>query len=185
MSNGEKKDVISGNSVYGASAMGINLQDNASHITVEGNFIESCDVGIRMTSFSAGSCKYNTISDNVILDCSHYGIQLKNNTDVDGRNSYNTITGNTIYDVTYEAIILEGVKYNTIVGNTSDRSISLFHNDRGTKLFSTYNTITGNSVKGIGEDYAGVDYNIIVSNMVPISGITIIGPHSEVAHNIE
>lgn len=185
LSNGEKKDIVSGNSIHNVSASAISLSSSASHTVVEGNFIESCDIGINIVSAVLGSCKYNTISDNIILSCSHYGIRSKNDTDVDGRNCYNTITGNTIYDVTYEAIILEGVTHHTVVGNTSDRSISLFHNNRSPKIYSLHNTITGNAVKGIGENFTGVDYNIIVGNMVPTSGVYTIGPNSEIGHNIE
>ena len=207
LSNGETHGVISGNLILNVTYDGILLQDDVSHTTIEGNLIGGCQKGIKMTSFSAGVCKFNVISDNIILNSTQESIELWNNTDTAGNNSKNTIVGNTIYKSGYNGIKLRGVQHCVVQGNTFDGTGSSAHNtyadifltDNGnaTISYSIYNVVEGNNIKcseankskyGIRENDVNNNYNIVVGNIVQgavTAQISIQGANTEMAHNIE
>lgn len=147
-----------------------------SGVLISGNYIEECDYGF----YGEGSNAFLHITGNQFQPASTniIAIYVPNGFD------RGVISDNLIYDYNQHAIQLGGARYCTITGNviadcgnaTNDTySAILLQYGTDASRYSTYNTITGNTISstvtnkhkyGVREDTATDGPNIVSSNII-------------------
>lgn len=145
--------VCANNTLSDMNLYGIYNQDCA-FLSITGNTISFAgwttvagEHGIQLGGFETNFCHHNTISGNVIRNCTGYGITIAPSA-IAGVPLYNVVSGNSISGCVQGGIQLFRVRYNTITGNNisapGSTVVEGIIDCRSTDC--GYNTIVGNII---------------------------------------
>jgi hypothetical protein len=196
-------DTINNNIIMNSTDIGLDCRGATANFpfkncVISNNYIAGCKHGISLEG-AAAEASDNTITGNIIVDSSYYGIYLSKATSANNTENRNIIVGNFIGNSGRHGIVLIGANDSNIEGNTISGVQNAGYNGIDLEVYlgsgCFNNSITNNKVLapstnrwtyGIREQNPG-DYNVFKNNVLSgfsTLGISVNGTHDTVRQNM-